>query len=284
MNEEPQKPKLSTTIIGWVVALVIGSLLALPFASGHILNNTTFDMYGEEIIDWSSMLIPGIGAVLVLALMAFDIRYRFLATAYGAISPRYYEATTQNEDEYVEAEESRPAVKNVSAKELKRLHAEAWSELYARHDALIIAWSKYETDVALMIDYPIMTDYTDPVVHKVIAAMQKIRTAKMRMEEDSGIEAHESSFLEAVNEFELSFHAAERYARRYGQTRLDPREQRKLSAARAALNIILDGSAPSFEIEAAYKSLRSSLKGIIDVPEKAIVEIEALVRREVASN
>lgn len=284
MTEEPQKPKLSTTIIGWVVALVTGSLLALPFVSGHIMNNTTFDMNGEEVFDWSSMIVPGIGVDLVLVLMAFDLKYRFFATAYVAISPRYYEATSPIGDEHVEAEEPRSVVKKISTKELKRLHAEAWSGLYARHDALILAWSKYETDVALMIDYPIMTDYTDPVVHKVIAAMQRIRTAKMRMEEDSGIEAHESSFLEAVNEFELSFNAAERYARRYGQTRLDPREQRKLSAARSALNIILDGSAPSFEIEAAYKSLRSSLKGIIDVPEKAIVEIEALVRREIAVN
>lgn len=157
-------------------------------------------------------------------------------------------------------------------------NAATWNELFARRDALTLAWSKYETDVALMIDYPIMTDYTDPVVHKVITAMQKVRKASMNADPDSP--ADSSPLHDAVDEFEAAFTTAEKYARRYGQSKLDPREQKKLATARQALNIILDGSAPSYEIEAAYKSLRSSLKGIIDVPEQALRELESVARRE----
>jgi hypothetical protein len=169
-------------------------------------------------------------------------------------------------------------------KALKLSHAETWTELFRRRDNLMLAWSKYETDIALMIDYPIMTDYTDPVVREVITAMQKMRKTTMMMRNTSSTAAGDSALQDAVDEFEIAFNTAEKYARRYGQTRLDPREQRKLSTARSALNIILDGEAPAFEVEAAYKSLRSSLKGIIDVPDKALMEIEALARRELVAS
>lgn len=162
---------------------------------------------------------------------------------------------------------------------IRSTHKAGWDALHARRDALIVEWSKYETDISLMIDYPIMTDYTDPEVRKVVTAMQGIRKAEM-MSVDQSTEAHDSALQDAVDEFEVSFRAAERYARRYGQDRLSAKEQQKLATARTALDIILDEESPSFEVEAAYKSLRSSLKGIIDVPQQAIAAIEARVRRE----
>jgi hypothetical protein len=181
-----------------------------------------------------------------------------------------------------------PMVKNViSGFKTRKMtiaqRAADWATLLTRKDNLMLEWSKYETDVALMIDYPIMTDYTDPVVHKVIAAMQKIRTAEMMTTDTASTDAADSALQAAVNEFEIAFHTAERYARRYGQERLDPREQRKLSMARTALDIILDGEAPAHEVEAAYKSLRSSLKGIIDLPQRAVAELETHVRKELAA-
>jgi len=181
-----------------------------------------------------------------------------------------------------------PALKTrLSAKKVLKAsvlqRAADWTALRSRKEDLMLEWAKYETDVALMIDYPIMTDYTDPVVHKVVSAMQKIRTAEMMAIDPKTMDASDSALQGAVDEFELAFHTAEKYARRYGQTRLDPREQRKLSTARTALNIILDGDAPAFEVEAAYKSLRSSLKGIIDLPQRAIAELESKVRRELVA-
>jgi hypothetical protein len=180
-----------------------------------------------------------------------------------------------------------PMVKNViSGFKTRKMtiaqRAADWATLRTRKDNLMLEWAKYETDVALMIDYPIMTDYTDPVVHKVIVAMQKIRTAEMMTADTLSTDAADSSLQTAVDEFEIAFHAAERYARRYGQERLNPREQRKLSAARTALNIILDGDSPAYEVEAAYKSLRSSLKGIIDLPQQAVASLESRVRKELA--
>lgn len=288
MTPDEKTPKRRPDWAKIILTPLLSSPIAFLFGAGYVMEHTApSGIPGVgPIFEWESLTGPGIAVTVITLLEArFGLLKKFFS--YDPAAQEQRQAIAQQmANEAWEASRATPSHREVKAnqKELKKLRAENWVELHARHDALILAWSKYETDIALMIDYPIMTDYTDPVVHKVIVAMQKIRTAKMKLEEDSGVEAHESSLNEAVNEFEISFQAAERYARRYGQERLDPREQRKLSMARSALNIILDGDSPAFEVEAAYKSLRSSLKGIIDVPEKALVEIEALVRRELAAS
>lgn len=289
-NSDSDKPSTLSAIVGWCLTLGAGGLISVPFISGYAMNNTYFDANGQAVFDTASLVGPGIGGGVLFAFVASDITFKFVgkayrsfkgATSYAPSSPDVL-AAQWAEDAWESTTQplSRSQIKEHEQREAE-VRAKGWEDLDAHHNALVLEWSKYETDIALMIDYPIMTDYTDPVVHKVIAAMQKIRTAQMRGEDRGAIDAPDSILHEAVNDFELAFRAAERYARRQGQTHLDPREQRKLSAARTALNIILDGDSPAFEVEAAYKSLRSSLKGIIDVPDRAIAEIEAKVRREI---
>lgn len=157
--------------------------------------------------------------------------------------------------------------------------AESWRRLYLRRDELLVQWSRYETDVALMIDYPVMTDYTDPVVRDVIVAMQGIRAAEAdALDLDRG-PAEASRLFSAVNRFEVAFMTAERYARRCGQSKLSSAERSKLAAARQALNLILDGAATPAEVDAAYRSLRGSLRGIIDLPDRAVADLEAHTRQ-----
>ncbi|CEA07438.1 hypothetical protein BN1051_00752 [Arthrobacter saudimassiliensis] len=154
--------------------------------------------------------------------------------------------------------------------------ARAWRMLYARRDELMVRWSRYETDVALMIDYPVMTDYSEPVIREVLKSMQAIRAAEA--EADEGRDPARSSLRAAVDRFEVAFLAAERHARRLGQSKLTPQERSRLSAARSALNIILDAAAPPSEVEAAYRSLRSSLRGILDLPPQVMAGLEARAR------
>lgn len=173
-----------------------------------------------------------------------------------------------------------PIVSSIrSRKRRKAAHAQTWTELFKHKSDLMTQWSRYETDIALMIDYPIMTDYTDPVIQKVIAAMQKMRRAETLHIDMSQASAEGSALQSAVDEFEIAFVAAEKYAKRYGQSNLQPAEIKKLSAARQALNIILDGESPAYEVNAAYKSLRGSLKGIIDLPQQAIASLEQITRK-----
>lgn len=157
--------------------------------------------------------------------------------------------------------------------------AESWRRLYMRRDELLVQWSRYETDVALMIDYPVMTDYTDPVVRDVIVAMQDIRAAEAEALDLGRGPAEASKLFRAVNRFEVAFLTAEKYARRCGQSKLNAAERSKLAGARQALNIILDGAATPSEVDAAYRSLRGSLRGIIDLPDRAVADLEAHTRQ-----
>lgn len=157
--------------------------------------------------------------------------------------------------------------------------AESWRRLYKRRDDLLVKWSRYETDVSLMIDYPVMTDYSDPVIRDVIVAMQGIRAAEAEALDVGRGHAERSQLHRAVDRFEVAFVTAERYARRWGQSKLSDAERSKLSTARQALNIILDGAATPSEVDAAYRSLRGSLRGIIDLPDRAVADLEAQTRQ-----
>lgn len=139
-----------------------------------------------------------------------------------------------------------------------------------RRDAALVAWSRYETDVSLLIEYPVMTDYTDPVIREVIVAMQDIREAER--------DADPARLHLAVDRFEVAFKTAENYARRCGQSRLTDAERSKLATARASLNLLLDGSASPSEVEGAYRSLRLALRGIIDLPAPAAADLDARAR------
>ncbi|GAA3293261.1 hypothetical protein ACFFON_02700 [Arthrobacter citreus] len=157
--------------------------------------------------------------------------------------------------------------------------AESWRRLHQRRDDLLVKWSRYETDVSLMIDYPAMTDYSDPVIRDVIVAMQGIRAAEAEALDIGRGHAEGSKLHRAVDRFEVALITAEKYARRCGQSKLSDAERSKLATARQALNIILDGAATPSEVEAAYRSLRGSLRGIIDLPDQAIADLESHTRQ-----
>ncbi|MBD7996622.1 hypothetical protein H9639_15090 [Arthrobacter sp. Sa2CUA1] len=147
----------------------------------------------------------------------------------------------------------------------------SWEAACRRRDSSLVAWSRYETDVALLIDYPVMTDYSDPVIREVLVAMQGIREAE-RGSDPARLHL-------AVDRFEVALRTAENYARRCGQSKLTDQERSKLATARTALNLILDGAAAPSEVDGAYRSLRGALRGIIDLPAPAAADLEAHARQ-----
>lgn len=146
----------------------------------------------------------------------------------------------------------------------------SWDAACRRRDASLVAWSRYETDVALLIDYPVMTDYSDPVIREVLVAMQGIREAE-RGSDPARLHL-------AVDRFDVALRTAENYARRCGQSKLTDQERSRLATARTALNLILDGAASPSEVDGAYRSLSGSLRGIIDLPAPAAADLDARAR------
>lgn len=160
--------------------------------------------------------------------------------------------------------------KRSTARAAARARSGSWDAACQRRDTSLVAWSRYETDVALLIDYPVMTDYSDPVIREVLVAMQGIREAERGTDPDS--------LHLAVDRFEVALRTAENYARRCGQSKLTDRERSKLASARSALNLLLDEAASPSEVEGAYRSLRGSLRGIIDLPAPAAADLEERAR------
>lgn len=148
--------------------------------------------------------------------------------------------------------------------------ASSWEAAQSRRDAALVSWSRYETDVSLLIEYPVMTDYSDPVIREVIVALQGIREAERGTDP--------ARLHLAVDRFEVALRTAENYARRCGQSKLTEAERGKLATARAALNLLLDGGASPTEVEGAYRTLRRSLRGIIDLPAQASADLDARAR------
>ncbi|GGC94181.1 hypothetical protein GCM10011512_21520 [Tersicoccus solisilvae] len=77
--------------------------------------------------------------------------------------------------------------------------------LRSRHDAVVERWLAYETDPALQIDYPQMTDVRHPAAAAVVRAMRRANDAR-----DT---ADESRYTDAVIRLEQAFAQAERRAR-----------------------------------------------------------------------
>ena len=158
-----------------------------------------------------------------------------------------------------------------TARAQTQARTDSWEAACHRRDSSLVSWSRYETDVALLIDYPVMTDYSDPVIREVLVAMQGIREAE-RGSDPARLHL-------AVDRFEVALRTAENYARRCGQSKLTDQERGKLATARTALNLILDGAASPSEVDGAYRSLRGSLRGIIDLPAPAEAGLEAHARQ-----
>lgn len=106
---------------------------------------------------------------------------------------------------HVRANAARAAIPAASApRPLDRLHAE--------HDAVVARWMRYETDPALQIGYPAMTDVKRPATAAYLRASG--HATEMRRAASGKITAAEfGAYRDAVADLERSFEAAEHAAK-----------------------------------------------------------------------
>lgn len=82
--------------------------------------------------------------------------------------------------------------------------ADRMATLRARHDAVVERWLAYELDPGKQIEYPQMTDVSQPSAAAVVRAMRQARDAR-----DA---ADEAGYADAVTRLEQAFAEAERRA------------------------------------------------------------------------
>lgn len=147
----------------------------------------------------------------------------------------------------------------------------------AEHDDVDTRWFGYETDLATVLDYPMMIDMREPLTvdfHKA-----KRRADLLRPEGPDGASAADvEQYRDAVHAYAAAFDVAEQEAKRRRRGDFSPLEQERLARAQRLLAVALDGSATGPERQQAYQRARAELDGLIDLPKAATVALENQVR------
>lgn len=147
----------------------------------------------------------------------------------------------------------------------------------AEHDAVDTRWFGYETDLATILDHPMMIDMREPLTvdfHKA-----KRRADLLRPEGPDGASAADvEQYRDAVHAYAAAFDGAEQEAKRRRRGDFSPLEQERLAKAQRLLAVALDGSATGPERQQAYQRARAELDGLIDLPRSATVALENQVR------
>jgi hypothetical protein len=152
----------------------------------------------------------------------------------------------------------------------------AWKDLIKRHDDIRAQWVSYETDMGKLIDMPVMTDMREPVIialHKALKTASSL--APKSLAKLSYTPIRDSAFLAAVNDLEVAFNSAEQTAKKIAWSKFTKEERRSLSTAKQLLSLAMDSRASPAERQAAYKRVFKELQGLIEFPEKAILEVES---------
>ncbi len=146
----------------------------------------------------------------------------------------------------------------------------------AEHDAVDTRWFGYETDLATILDFPMMVDLREPLTvdfHKA-----KRRADLLRPEGPDGAVPDVGQYRDAVHAYAAAFDVAEQEAKRRRRGDFSPIEQERLARAQRLLAVALDGAATGPERQQAYQRARSELDGLIDLPRPATVALENQVR------
>lgn len=145
----------------------------------------------------------------------------------------------------------------------------------AEHDAVDTRWFGYETDLATILDFPMMVDMREPLTvdfHKAKRRADLLRPDDL--EQADGVE----EYRDAVHAYAAAFDVAEQEAKRRRRGDFSPLEQERLAKAQRLLAVALDGSATGPERQQAYQRARAELDGLIDLPRSATVALENQVR------
>ncbi len=146
----------------------------------------------------------------------------------------------------------------------------------AEHDAVDTRWFEYETDLATVLDFPMMIDLREPLTVEFHKA--KRRADLLRPEGPDGAPVDVEQYRAAVHAYAAAFDVAEQEARRRRRGDFSPLEQERLAKAQRLLSVALDGAATGPERQQAYQRARAELDGLIDLPKPATVALERQVR------
>lgn len=164
----------------------------------------------------------------------------------------------------------------------KEAHRRELKRITAQHNRTDERWLSYETDVAKLLDFPMMTDMRDPLTVAFHKARQ--RADLLRPERPGDILEDRDAQLDyrdAVSDYVTAFDIAEAEAIRRRRSDFSADDQERLSRAQRLLQLAEDAAATPQERQSAYARARRELDGLIVLPPVTRAAIERRVAGEI---
>lgn len=152
-------------------------------------------------------------------------------------------------------------------RELKRV-----MEVHGQTDA---RWLEYEIDVAKLLDFPLMTDMSNPLTiafHKARRRADLLRPASP--DDLAGDREAQLEYRDAVHDYVTAFDVAEAEAIRLRRSTFSDEDQQRIARAQSLLKLAEDEAATPQERQNAYNRAKAELEGIIALPAATRESIE----------
>lgn len=132
---------------------------------------------------------------------------------------------------------------------------------------IIQRWSEYELDPIRFLEFPLMSDPSDPDIaefYRLFSEMSMYRDMVAKNPE------HARAFVSSVTQAEKAFIVAEGKAKKMRDSYLDTRGQKKLRKAHPFVSIMADEGASLNERRLAYQQASKILAGVMALPDKTV--------------
>lgn len=175
-----------------------------------------------------------------------------------------------------EDDDSEVPVNQVQLKEIVRDKVRSISQ---RLEFIKNEWASYELDLVKILDYPAVTNMSVPATAEFHKAL---RTAQSHT--PVGGELNTAEILEfnrVVTDLEYRYDVMISEAKRMKWNDYSSKERISLSMAQNLLAIAINSASSANERQIAYKRLIKEVEGIIVLPEKTLLELEARMPPEI---
>ena len=163
-----------------------------------------------------------------------------------------------------------------TAKVITSSNLAGWQALVDHHAKIRSEWMAYETDILKIVDFPLLSDMSEPVTIKLHEALRNaVMHEPKNVNAMRNIPFETSSYNTAVTELDTAFRAAESKARLSSWNKFTMEEKKRLQRAKDLLALALNGASTPSERQAAYKQAIKSLQGLIEVPKATILALES---------
>jgi hypothetical protein len=151
-----------------------------------------------------------------------------------------------------------------------------------RHAATDIRWLDYETDIAKLLDFPMMTDMRQPLTidfHRARSRADLLRPATVDDLIDDRVA--QLDYRDAVHGYVSAFDVAEAEAIRRRRSDFSEDGQQRLERAKQLLRMAADEAATLPERQNAYAKAQKEVEGLIALPAVTRAAIERRILGEI---